>query len=156
MNRSACERQRGRPSHRWCCVNHPGVAKNERQPHTRPMRRSDTIRRAMPCAQGRWKKPFAGCMAAPRAAARPRASGMGIGDTGASHVRPSPSGWQRGTCCDRLVTHSRRLPGRRCCDGLRVRDEHNRCKNPVRVIVFQCNSDRTNEPAADAVEFAQR
>jgi hypothetical protein len=39
-------------------VNHPGVAKNERQPHARQLRRSDTIRRAMPRAQGRWKEPL--------------------------------------------------------------------------------------------------
>ena len=32
-----------------------------------------------------------------------------------------------------LVTRSRRLPGRRCCDELRVRDEHNRRKYPVQV-----------------------
>jgi len=38
-------------------VNQPG-AKNERQPHARPMRRSDPIRRAMPRGQGRWKKPL--------------------------------------------------------------------------------------------------
>jgi hypothetical protein len=31
-------------------VNHPGVAKNERQPYARQLRRSDTIRRAMPSA----------------------------------------------------------------------------------------------------------
>jgi len=30
----------------------------------------------------------------------------------------------------------------RGCDELRVRDEHNRRKSPVGVIVFQCNSER--------------
>ena len=30
----------------------------------------------------------------------------------------------------------------RVCDELRVRDEHNRRKNPVQVIIFQCNSER--------------
>jgi hypothetical protein len=34
----------------------------------------------------------------------------------------------------------------RVCDELRVREEHNRRKKPVQVIVFQCNSERsTNE-----------
>ena len=30
----------------------------------------------------------------------------------------------------------------RVCDELRVRDEHNRRKMPVQVIIFQCNSER--------------
>jgi hypothetical protein len=35
----------------------------------------------------------------------------------------------------------------RVCDDLRVREEHNRRKNPVRVIVFQSNSESSiNEP----------
>ena len=34
----------------------------------------------------------------------------------------------------------------RVCDELRVREQHNRRKKPVQVIVFQCNSERsTNE-----------
>ena len=34
----------------------------------------------------------------------------------------------------------------RVCDALRVREEHNRPKKPVQVIVLQCNSERsTNE-----------
>ena len=32
----------------------------------------------------------------------------------------------------------------RVSDELRVRDEHNRSKNPMRVIVFQCNSERAS------------
>ena len=31
----------------------------------------------------------------------------------------------------------------RVCDELRIRDEHNRRKSPVQVIVFQCNSERS-------------
>ena len=29
----------------------------------------------------------------------------------------------------------------RVCDELRLRDEHNRYKKPVQVIIFQCNSE---------------
>jgi hypothetical protein len=32
----------------------------------------------------------------------------------------------------------------RVSDELRVRDEHNRSKSPMRVIVFQCNSERAS------------
>jgi hypothetical protein len=39
-------------------VSHPGVAKNDRQPHARRMRRPNPIRRAMPRAQDRWKVPL--------------------------------------------------------------------------------------------------
>jgi hypothetical protein len=39
-------------------VNHPGVAKNERQPHARRMRRPNPSGHTLPRAQGRWKEPL--------------------------------------------------------------------------------------------------
>jgi hypothetical protein len=51
-------------------------------------------------------------MAARLAAVHPKASGMGIGSTGDSHARPSPSVKPRGACSIRLAIRSRRFCGR--------------------------------------------
>ena len=86
----------------------------------------------------------AGCMAAPLEVAPPRASGMGIGDTGNSHATPSPSGWQHGICSDRLVTHSRHLQGCRCCGEIRVRaDVAVRSSGTARPLTWGCLSFST-------------
>ena len=46
----------------------------------------------------------------------------------------------------RRLEESAEMFEERVCDELRVREEHNRRKKPVQVIVFQCNSERsTNE-----------
>jgi hypothetical protein len=49
-------------------------------------------------------------------------------------------------CLHRRPEETAAIFEERVCDELRVREEHNRRKKPVQVIVFQCNSERsTNE-----------